>query len=97
MLVDEQEEGALTEDLGDEATNLFEELVDIDSQTDTPAGDELENIAGDSTVDSAMVEDDFSSEDFMDDMLSAAPEGDPLLDELDLETSSEREDSRRGC
>ncbi|WP_045974783.1 FimV/HubP family polar landmark protein, partial [Vibrio neptunius] len=91
-----QQEQPISEELGDEGTDLFEELLEIEKQSEEPVqevpeeeiplvepeenqpkqGEEPETPASD---------DKFSSEDFIDDMLSAAPEGDPLLDELDLD------------
>ncbi|KJY80585.1 ATPase AAA, partial [Vibrio galatheae] len=82
-----------SEDLGDDATDLFEELLEIDQQsvdmdTSPQVGSDPAQLAEEDM--SLAAEDnaetsDFSSDDFIDDLLSVAPEGDPLLDELDLD------------
>ncbi|KJY67304.1 ATPase AAA, partial [Vibrio coralliilyticus] len=93
-----EQQQQVTEELGDEGTDLFEELLEIEKQSDESVEEENEDltlsnelnqdVALDDAVESlddAAGTDKFSSEDFIDDMLSAAPEGDPLLDELDLD------------
>ncbi|EIF03120.1 FimV/HubP family polar landmark protein, partial [Vibrio tubiashii] len=81
-----------SEDLGDDATDLFEELLEIDQQEELPEPASQPELEADSTDVPSIEEEapttdnkDFASEDFIDDLLSVAPEGDPLLDELDLD------------
>ncbi|MEZ8099982.1 FimV/HubP family polar landmark protein, partial [Vibrio bivalvicida] len=88
-VVDSEPQIEQSVELGDDATDLFEELLEID-QRDELAEPE---VATEPSVEQSAVEPetqttadkDFASEDFIDDLLSVAPEGDPLLDELELD------------
>ncbi|KGY09349.1 FimV/HubP family polar landmark protein, partial [Vibrio sinaloensis] len=83
LLDNEQLEPEASDESLDESdiASLLDETAQIDSEADSENSLEPLNEEPQTLETSA----DFSSQDFMDDMLSVAPEADPLLDELDLD------------